>query len=186
MQTDLHSRPFETRLIASLLIAGSIPACSDGFGPPQDREGEALQTDRTRYVATRVPGTSGIYVQYGFTAIVTFANRGGETVYLNNCYANSTSPTYGVELVSSDERSGLDPAWACVGHDRQLAVPPGASRVDTLFISGPNGWQAGVPTGVLEGVFQLRYRVRTGPGESAPSAPDSLSYSNRFEVRVDR
>lgn len=70
---------------------------------------------------------------------------------------------YGIRGV--DFESAYDPAWACVGHDRQFRVERGRSRVDTLIIRGPNAWSAEVPLGTLTGVFELGYGVRLCPGE---------------------
>lgn len=178
--------PCRVRTLAAL-ACGVVWSCGDAFGPPPDRASEPVQTDRTRYTATPTGDAAPGFVEYEFTIVATFTNPTDDTVYLGRCFPDSPGPVYGVDLVSPEDEWGAAYSrfWGCVGHDQQFAVAPGAARVDTLRISGPTAWQGGAYLGLLEGLFRLRYSVRTGPGDGAPEAPDDLESSNVFEVRIE-
>jgi hypothetical protein len=167
-----------------------LAACGS---PPPPREagdqvtGEALRTDRTEYVARRVRG-SAPHTRYAFTLIARYTNRTGAPVYLSNCFPDSRSPMFNFVVAGAHgtERSAYDPAWACVGHDNQIVVQPGAARIDTFYISGSTAWngRTGAPIGELEGRLRLMYYAQSCPGEMGCPLPDSLQRSNEFEVRI--
>lgn len=172
-------------------VGALAAACGDDpFGPLSEQANEAVRTDRDRYVAARVPGSSAPFDQYEFTLVATFTNPTAATLYLGRCYPDSPGPMYGIELVQPENPDGAayDAAWACVGHQRQFAIPPGRSRVDTLRVRGPGSWDGATHDhlGVLEGLFRILYVVRTEPGDGAPAAPREVRASNVFEVRLDR
>ena len=84
-------------------------------------------------------------------------------MYLRRCLPDSDTPIYGVVSLDNTgaDRSAYDPSWGCVGHDKQFAVAPGVTRVDTLHLKGPWGVErgSGRPLGRFEGRMQLTYQV---------------------------
>ena len=174
-----------TPLAAVLTLAVGCSALSTAPGDPAS---SGLHTDRATYVATRVSG-EGAYTQYGFRVEARFNNTGPDTLYLARCYPESPTPSYGVELVdapaaSDRERAAYSGAWACVGHDRQIAVAPHSSRVDTLLIRGPNAWDgiSHTPFGTLTGQMRLSYAVQRCRGDGACALPPEAGRSNPFDV----
>jgi hypothetical protein len=139
-------------------------------------------TDATGYVAYHLPGA---LPRYQFRIVSRFENRRTATLYLGRCFPDSPQPLFTVSSTVAAE-SGYEQIWACVGHDRQFAVRAGEVRIDTLLVEGPNVFQGGtnVPFGVTEGDFRLYFDVRLGPGDGAPTAPDSIKLSNTFRVRT--
>lgn len=171
-------------LAALLTLAGCAAVLDPGV------EDTALATDQASYVA-RYKGGEGSYRQYGFTLVARFENRTGEPVYLERCYPNTPYPIFGIEIVGGTGallESGYDRAWACVGHESQIVVQPGDTRVDTLRIHGPNSWDGHtkVPYGSLEGSFRLVYQAGTCGDVFRCPLPREARSSNVFEVRVER
>ena len=172
-------------ILAALLALAGCASALDPVG-----EDSALRTDQAAYVARYLAG-EGPYRQYGFTLVARFENRTGGPVYLERCYPNTPYPSFGVELVGGDGRapeSGYDPVWACVGHESQIVVQPGDTRVDTLRIRGPNGWDGYTkePQGEMEGSFRLVYQAGTCRDVIRCQLPAEARTSNLFEVRVER
>ena len=180
----LHSR---TPPLAAALILGA--ACSPAASAPVgDPASAGLHTDQATYVATRISG-EGAYTQYGFRVEARFNNTTGDTLYLARCYPESPTPIYGVELADAPAASyrdgaAYDGAWACVGHERQIAVAPGGSRVDTLLVRGPNAWDGitHTPFGTLTGRMRLSYGVQRCRGDGACLLPREAGRSNPFDV----
>jgi hypothetical protein len=148
----------------------------------------SLTTNDTSYVASRESG-GGPIARYGFTLVARYHNPTKAPIYLARCYAASKTPLYDVRLVQSNRSSGsaYSPVWACVGHDKQIVVKPGATRVDTIAISGPATWSGLTkkPIGVLEGRFRLGYSPQSCPGDGkCEIVVDSLRYSNEFTVHL--
>jgi hypothetical protein len=183
----MHRLASRTLQLTAVLIL--VVGCSTATSAPNgDPESAGLHTDRATYVATRVGG-EGVYTQYGFRVEARFNNTGPDTLYLARCYPESPTPIYGVELVDASAASlssnaAYDGAWACVGHDRQIAVAPRSSRVDTLLIRGPNAWDGitHTPFGTLTGQMRLRYEVQRCRGDGACALPAEAGQSNPFDV----
>ena len=186
----------------ALLLVVLLSACDAQAGifptqpePPSPepspvRLGESVQTDSLRYAAVYVGGQNP-HRRYGFTVVSTYMNRTTQTLYLQRCDPDSPHPLYGVQSMgpAGSGAAAYSQVWACVGHTNQIAVTPGATRVDTLQITGPNsrnGLPPHEPYGELEGRFRLRYNVHTCAGDGYCPAPDSLQISNVFEVRLQR
>jgi hypothetical protein len=171
---------YRTSRLLALALAGG---CAGQSTVPLDEGAGDFTTDRPRYEASYVQG-SGAYRQYGFQLVARFQNRTGETVYLDRCFPDSPGPLFGVAPAArmGSAESAYDMAWACVGHDQQIPVAPGAERVDTLRIIGPNAWDGHTKeaNGTLEGSFQLHYRVSACPGEG--DCPWVSVRSNEFAV----
>lgn len=148
--------------------------------------GTVLVTDRNRYSATYESGAD-TYRIYGFSVVAQFLNATDAPVYLARCYPTSPHPIYGVVTISGDPApiSGYDPNYACVGHDQQVVVAPGALRTDTLHLTGPNAFDGITkqPYGVLAGQMRLLYQVSACPGDGgcAGTSP-ARQLSNTFEV----
>ena len=183
-----------------MVFALALAACSDAFGPrssselarqlDEARDGIALVTDSVAYAATRVEDGSSL-PRYAFRVIARYTNRTNGPVYLARCYPDSPTPIYDVVEARQPEQSAVaySPFWGCVGHDRQIGVAPGASRVDTLVITGPNASKSGMSQGIgaTEGAFRLVYGAQACRGDGAcPIASAVLRYSNEFRVTVSR
>lgn len=145
-------------------------------------------TNDTSYTATPDPG-GGPVARYGFTIIARYRNPTAAPIYLARCYPTSRTPSYDVQLLDASQSGGsaYSPVSICVGHDRQIVVAPGRTRVDTLSIAGPVTW-SGVtkkPLGVLQGHFRLGYGPQRCPGDgTCEIVVDSLRYSNEFTVHL--
>lgn len=167
-----------------LLLAASTVAltgCSEGTGPGSDDLAASLRTDLTSYDATYVGG-EGAYQRYGFELIATFSNQGTGTLYLLRCAPDSKVPLFQLRGIGIE--SGFNRAFACLGHDKHLAVEPGATRVDTLSINGPTEWSGDSHVGSLEGDFELHYFVAPCPSACGDEAVGGWGVSNRFRVQV--
>jgi len=143
-------------------------------------------TDATGYVAEPI-APSPRPIVYQFTVVTRFENRSGVPVFLARCFPHSPQPMYGVfPTDSSAIQVAYDPSWACVGHSNQFQILPGAVRVDTFLLRGPNAFDVTKQQaiGVTSGVFRLVLWVASAPGDGAPPAPGSLGISNRFVVRT--
>ena len=165
-----------------ILACGTSTEPLSDLGPVPDGP---LRTDFTGYVARRLAG-SAAPVLYRFTVITHFENRGVVPLYLGRCLPDSPQPQFGVGVAdSAAAESAYDPVWACVGHDQQFEVLPGASRVDTLTLQGPNlsDGHTHEGIGVTEGQFRLLFDVRLTRGGGV-AAPDSVRRSNAFIVRT--
>jgi len=169
-------------LFFCLLLAG----CSLGADFEPSTDDLPLRTDQTVYIAQEQQG--GFRPIYGFDLVAQLENKTGRTVYLARCYPNSLHPTYGVELLGQEDDGGAayNAAWACVGHENPIAVAPGATRIDTFHIAGPNAWPSGSSQhfGVLEGWFRLGYQAQFCRAQTGCDLPDSLARSNEFEVQL--
>ena len=181
----MAARPIGASISAAILaLAG--PGCTQGVGP--DSGPLELRTDRATYLSTYLQG-DGTYRQYGFRLVAQLENRSGTTVYLARWYPDSRTPIYGVILAGEGGSPGsaYSGFWACVGHDHQIPVPAGATRVDTLVLRGPNAWDhaTGQPFGTLSGRMKLRYEVQTCPGDGTCPLNDAVT-SNVFRVALVR
>lgn len=179
--------PAATALVISALSLG----CGTPTGPTNPlgpASAGFLTTDATTYQATAFE-TVWDQPRYVFQVIATFHNRLAVPVYLGRCYPDTPHPIYGVEAVDAEgSRSGYDPAWACVGHDRPIEVAAGATRVDTLRIEGPTAFDGRThePIGRVVGRFRLVYDVWLGKDEGASRAPNLIRASNAFVVETGR
>jgi len=171
-------------LLLPLLLAG----CSLLTGTESSPDELPLRTDQAVYIAQQERG--GSRPTYGFDLVARFENNTRQTVYLARCYPDSPHPIYGVELVGQEDEWGAayNGVWACVGHENPIAVAVGATRIDTLRITGPSAWPGGSNQhfGVLEGRFRLSYQAQSCRSETGCDLPDSLARSNEFEVRLAR
>ena len=189
-----------TRWIAPLALAVSL-ACSasvvtgaDGLKLAIGSDGAlaSFTTDSNSYTATRVEELwPGVFV-YGFTVVTHYTNPTPDPLYLWTCYPDARTPMYSVMLAGQPTSAGAayNAAWACVGHDRPIRVGPGATRVDTLYLRGPNGFD-GVThrpiDPVLEGRFQLQFAVQSCRTEGdCPIRDEALTRSSEFTVKLER
>lgn len=172
------------RLAALLAVVGLVACESDATGPLL--RAPLVRTDRVAYEAEYVGG-SGSYASYGFTVIAQLRNDTRGTIYLGRCSQESKTPIWGVVSVDEDVRSGWGYVWACLGAD-PIGISPGETRTDTLRILGPNAWdgQTKEPLGVLDGAFRLSYSVAYCLSSCRDRAPDWMSVSNEFSVRLAR
>ena len=158
---------------------GATEPLSD-LGPVPDG---VFMTDATSYVAHRILG-SGSLRRYRFTVITRYTNRGATSLFLGRCFPTSPQPMFTVLHADPSVRSGYEYVWGCVGHDKQFEIPPGAVRVDTVQVEGPNILD-GVTheaLGVTSGRFRLYFSVGVAAGDGAPGAPAPMRLSNEFLV----
>ena len=178
-------RPHRTSMLGAALAA--LPACAAPASAPPPAGG-ALVTDAAAYVARPLARTPG---RYGFAVVARYTNRRAAPIRLAWCGLGARRPTYGIETVGPDpggEGAAYNPNWGCVGHDDPIVVVPGATRVDTLALEGPNGWDGRTqrPFGALEGTFRLVYEAAAAPDSGAAVLPESRWQSNAFTVRLGR
>ena len=141
--------------------AAVLASCSGVNEPLSGNFGEpGLTTDASEYTAHVIDDGFGPS-RYSFQVIARFHNATSSTIYLARCYPDTPYPIYGVSAVGEPPSAGgaaYDPVWACVGHDRQIAVPAGSTRTDTLTIAGPNAFD-----GITHvGIGRTEGRFRTG------------------------
>ena len=180
--------------LAAFGLGLAVAACSDPAAPGlsagilSGRNGAALTTDSSEYTATYIGG-DGPYRSHGFRVVARFENQTLRTLYLARCFPDTPVPIFGVQLEGAGDSwgSAYNPAWACVGHDNQIVVPPAQSRTDTLLIRGPTAFdgRTGQHFGTLTGRMRLVYQVQTcrGDGEcrlegAAVSAPFSVDLAD--------
>ncbi len=176
-------RSLSTFLLALILSASCGAPGADAIEAPQ---GGVLTTDATSYEARSLSSVQG---RWAFNVVVRYTNPTAQPIYLARCYPNSPQPIYGVQLTdgSNAEGAAYSLAWACVGHDKQILVAPGATRVDTLTLGGPNASDGvtGRFYGALTGRFRIFYDPQGCTGDGACRImTDSLRYSNEFRVRL--
>jgi len=164
-------------IIAAAFFA--VAACSSSTAPSVSG---AILTDEPAYSARLVQGTG----DYSFTVIATYFNHSRDTVFLETCGPDSPRPEFGViTAAAGSSADGYNPAWACVAHDKQIAVAGGTSRIDTLSIRGPvmrDGY-TNEPVGALDGTFRVVYTVRSCRGPNGCAVPSSVARSNTFQVK---
>jgi hypothetical protein len=158
-----------------VLVALLLAACEESSAGPGEQASEelralTLQTDQVEYTAAPLGDGS-----YRFLVVARLTNRTVRPLQLGRCYPHSAYPVYGVEVIDSDQQAAYDPMWACVGHGNQIVVGSGATRTDSLQVTGPNIWDGLTPLGTLTGRFRLVYRVGGSEGKIT---------SNDFEVRL--
>ena len=178
-----------TALICTTAACSDAPTSALGAANLLATDEGNFTTDQAVYTATRDPSVE--YLRYEFQLVARFTNTTNKTVYLSRCYPDTPTPTYGIQLLGQGVDqwgSAFDPAWACVGHDRQIEVPPGATRTDTFEIGGPNAFDgvSGRPFGTLVGRMRLLYEVQGCRGDGACRLTGSLGHSAPFEVRVEQ
>ena len=179
-----------SRLLCGLSLA--IAACRPSAvqdSPPATSDYE-LRTDLSHYKARPTQRVYGSYM-YAFQVVAHFRNRSNHAVFLSSCYPDSQQPKYDVAVAktsSSNQESAYSLAWACVGHDRQLAVHPGVERTDTLTLHGPTSWDGRTqqPFGLVEGSFRLIYGVQECRGSTECERAVAPVSSNEFRVTVTR
>lgn len=163
--------------MGALVLAG----CSVLDVDDPERGARALQTNQTRYVTEQL--TRGSHATYGFEVITTFQNPLAESIYFSRCFPDSPHPIFRLESIGGTVGSAYNRLWACIGHERFIVVLPGGTRVDTLHLRGPSVFGSGDEKAGLQGRFRLFYEGHTCPAHYGCQAPDSLLYSNTFEVR---
>jgi len=193
-------RPLRAPFFLAALVVTALAGCESASrieAPPRDtaattpppvRADEPVQTDSLVYSAT-VRSTTRAYTEYGFTVVARYTNRTAAPVYVANCFPQDSTPVYLVVMAdTSAARTGgtaYARLWGCVGHDHQPEVLPGATRVDTLRLRGPNVLDASlVPVGAFSGRMRIVYWLRGCRGEGCPLLPREASQSNAFDVRI--
>ena len=156
---------------------------SRDLGPVPDG---SLMTDATGYVA-HVTGIAPPAQEFQFTVIARFENRSAAAVFLARCFPTSPQPIYAIVTADgSATEVAYNPDRACVGHSNQFQILPGAVRVDTFLVRGPNAFDEikQQAIGVTSGEFRFDAVRGKRSGRRRPSAPGSLGISNAFVVRT--
>jgi hypothetical protein len=185
-QGDFMARlPLNGLLLVLPLLAGGW-SCSPGDSIAGDRAAAGdLRTDQDGYVA--IPASLDlIYRTYAVTVVASFTNAGTSPVYLQRCYPDEPQPTYGVASLDAGPEPAYDPVWACVGHNHPIVVGPGATRVDSLVLMGPNRWNGYThePFGRLEGRFHVDYGAGYCREIQGCELPASELTSNVFTISL--
>lgn len=161
-------RPSDRTLLILLATAAAWACVNSTPTSPSDL---LLTTDSSSYTATPIG-----YSQVTLRIVTQYRNPAAAAIALDRCFPTSPSPIFDVELVTpkSNDGSGYNPAWACVGHDRPIVIGAGETRIDTLVLRGPNAYDPRLARylGTLEGTFRIGYggqrsnefRVKLPPG----------------------
>ena len=175
--------------VTAPVMALLLTACSgEGKGPraaaPDSVWTAPIQTDAAAYAARPVAGAP--VETYAFAVVARFTNRTDSTVFLARGMPDQARPD--VRVLPEDGRgaSAYTPLYDAVGHDRQIAVGPGDTRVDTFRLRGPTAWEGdtGEPSGPLDGELRLAYRAQGCRGDGACPLPDAVAISNTFTVSI--
>jgi hypothetical protein len=184
-----------TMSYARLLVAAAcwIPTLALDAGSSSAagtvRRRAALTTDSTAYTAHSTNRHNNALV-YSFRVIARFENRTDKPLYLGRCSPKSAQPTYAViavrRLIGRAGYPAYSSIWACGGHDSPIAVAPGAVRIDTLQLRGPNSFDASTNRSddAVEGRFRLRYFVEFCRAVIGCDRPITKQLSNPFRVRI--
>ncbi|MGH7619247.1 MAG: hypothetical protein ACREPM_18680 [Gemmatimonadaceae bacterium] len=173
-------------LVACSSAAEPVVSAPDVDQPPPPG---IFTTNSTSYTAAVDSNLS--LTRYNFTIVTRFTNPTSSPIYFVRCNSSSRTPIFGVSLVGQTDAwgSAFNPVWACVGGGGQFIVAPGATRVDTLHLSGPNAWDTptGAPLGIAEGPMRLSFDPQTCPADPhCVMNTDSLRLSNEFTVHIPR
>jgi hypothetical protein len=184
-----------TAALAILATAGcSASAVLDpdaklALGVGEEADG-SFTTDSLTYHAREVEELwPGVKV-YGFRVVTRYTNPTSAPIYLWTCYPDSPRPMYSVVGAGQATSNGIayNGAWACVGHDRPIRVDPGATRVDTIQVRGPNAFEGGTNRpidDVLEGRFRIMFAAQSCRTEGdCRIGADALTRSNEFTVSL--
>lgn len=165
----------------SLLLLLFTTACSSSLQQGTDNPADFdLRTDQRVYLAG--PTTAFFYA---FTLTAMLENTTADTLYLDLCYPDDTSPTFGLVLANEGEgASAWNPAWACVGHEENIVLEPGQVRSDTYQLEGPIISQNGQPLGEMEGLFRLTYSTCSRPADERCAFTNIVS--NAFRIQLAR
>jgi hypothetical protein len=155
--------------------------------PPAPSSQLSLSTDQTTYEAAPTMDEPPYF--YTFTLVARLENRMARTLEVKRSCPSTypePMPLYTVPAVEEGLDSGYSPVQICSGYipTPVIIVQPGATRVDTLQITGPHVWsgRTNQPQGTLSGRFRLAYELH--PCVKL-SQCDELR-SNEFEVHLRR
>lgn len=172
---------------AIAVAAGMLLSCSSATDPALEAELRSghFTTDATEYRARRIERIGQIS-RFRFTVVTSFQNRTTAPLYLGRCFPNSSGPEFSAFAADLSTESAYAQISACVGHDQQFEILPGAIRIDTLQVDGPNSFSSitNESSGITEGAFRLYLDVRTARGDGAPLASEAERRSNRFMVSI--
>lgn len=150
--------------------------------PPRDDS--PLQTDRLVYTLAQ----RGLV--YEAWAVVTYTNSRNSSVYFpTGCRENR--PTYHIVRPEGESiRASLGLAWACVGGQPPMEIPPGTTRQDSVWLIGNASPHRNPPDDPRErvGLFRVRYRIYANvqDGREVDPLPEAERQSNIFLVQYPR
>lgn len=165
-----------------LLVAASVGcSASDVTGPVRDNS--PVQTDAVVYQLRRTPG------KYEATALATYVNRTGDTVYYARCMPADTGPIFGYLRTGPDSTRSLftDTAWACVGGVPLGSIRPGDSLTVAVRLGALDQPYMTPPLQPEEIVGRMRIWLalcaRSAADSDCESLPMAERQSNAFDVR---
>ena len=174
--------------VSATVMALLTPCSGEGGGPgaamPDSVWTAPIQTDAAAYAARSVADSP--VETHAFTVVARFTNPTERTVFLARGMPGQARPDVRVLLVDGHGSSAYTPLYDAVGHDRQIVVGPGDTRVDTFRLRGPTAWEGdtGEPFAPLDGELRLAYRAQGCRGDGACPLPDSVAISNAFTVTL--
>lgn len=169
--------------ILLFILALLLSSCSINRADLEDTdENTSISIDQDSYTAKLKNGTES----YEFKLIADFKNKTSETIYLKRCNPESPNPVFNLQHTNKNVNSAFTPTWTCVDHAEHIEVKPGLQRVDTLKITGPNMWSENDEViGQLEGKHKLLYEARSCNTTDHCPLPDSVAFSNVFEIKLE-
>jgi hypothetical protein len=138
-------------LLVLAAAAVAVVACSSSTGPGKT-PAFTLATDAAAYSAMPGQASNG-NPTYSLTVIATFKNMRDVSVSLGPCPAVDD---YEVKEPAGSGKPVYNQTGGCLVGGPKLIVDAGASRVDTLELSGPSVWTVDKqPVGDVTGSFEL-------------------------------
>jgi len=157
-------------------------AASDVAGPARDDS--PVQTDAVVYRLRRKPG------MYEATALATYVNRTGGTVYYPRCHFTIEGPKFGYFRTGPDSTRSLftDTYWGCVGGVPMGIIRPGDSLTVAVRLGALD--QPDMTPPLLPEEIVGRMRIWLGLCKSPATESGECEYlplrerqSNAFDVR---
>ncbi len=156
--------------------------CQNPTGPARDSS--SVQTDATVYTLRRYPNA------WWATAIATYVNRTGGSVYYARCTGDDNGPMWALRRTGADSSRQLFTsfAWGCVGGLPMGEIKPGDSvsvRVILGSLDEPNmnpPLRRDEITGTMRSELELCAQY-SKDSDSCEPVPQASRQSNAFVVR---
>ena len=165
--------------VGSAACVASMVALGCGSISGSESNDVLVTTDKPSYEAASLAGG-----RFGFQVITRTENVSSRNVIVGRCFPDSRLPIYNVGMADTkgDPMSAYNVAWACVAHDNNFVLTPGAVRVDTLFLTAPNAVNhtggGSLILGQMEGRMVIAFAV------SCDHKPCDAGLSNSFELQL--
>ena len=177
-----HALRRHARALHLLVVASVGCIASDATGPARDDS--PVQTDAVVYRLRRTPG------MYEATAVATYVNRTGRTVYYPRCHYSIEGPIFGYRRTGPDSTRSLfsDTSWGCVGGVPLGVIRPGDSLTVAVRLGAFDQPYMTPPLEPEEIVGRMRIWLGLCAGPANVSGeceylPMAERQSNAFDVR---